>query len=136
MIGLRWLDSMSVGIASFDNDHKLVIALLGEIATAANAGSIERAVEHAAELMLVAAEHTDREERFLRAAGYPGTDTVIAAQRTNLAVIANLAEMVGKTPAEASRSAQEMAEAFVNYLLRADINYKSYVEMAGFADRD
>jgi len=136
MSGLRWLDSMSVGITSFDNDHKLVIALLGEIATAANAGAIERAVEHAVELMLVAAEHTDREERFLRAAGYPATDTVIAAQRANLAVIANLAETVGRTPAEASRLAQEMAEAFVNYLLRADINYKSFVEMAGFADRD
>ena len=136
MSRLRWLDSMSVGIASFDNDHKRAIALLGEIASAAEAGATSRAAELAAELLRLASDHTDREERFLRAAGYPATDTVIAAQRANLLVIAQLAETVTTAPAEAPRLAQDMAEAFVNYLLRADINFKSFVEAAGFAGRD
>jgi hypothetical protein len=56
---------------------------------------------------------------------------VIAAQKELLSHVAGL-----KTaePEDASAIISTMEEAFVAYLLRGDVNYKSFVEFAGLSD--
>jgi hemerythrin len=109
-------NSKSVGVAEFDNDHQAMLRLLEKIAVALKEGSQERAGALTDELLALARDHTAREEAFLRRIGFPGVEAVIAAQQDSLLRIA------------------AMQDALVAYLLRADINYKSFVEAAGLSD--
>ena len=134
-MGLCWLQSMSVGVAEFDDDHQRVILLLDEMAAALAVGDGGLAASLAAGLLALAEDHVEREEAFLRRIGYPNTDTVVAAQRESLSRLAALGRQVATAPDAGRALVTAMSEAFISYLLRADINYKSYVEAAGAADR-
>lgn len=131
---IRWLDSMSVGVAQFNDDHRRIIELLGRIAEAAERGDRMAAAGMADELLAVAADHIRREDAFLRAAEFPGADGVIDVQRRNLDNLTRLAARLRDGGAEMGVVAHDMAREFVAYLMRADINYKSYVEHAGLSD--
>lgn len=134
MNDIRWLDSMSVGIAQFDDDHRRVINLLGAIVAAAERGENGHAVELAEQLIAVATDHVRREDTFLRQAEFPGADGVIGVQKANLANLSALAATLRDNPSKACDVASAMSREFVAYLLRADINYKSFVEHMGLAD--
>lgn len=131
---IRWLDSMSVGVAEFNDDHRRIIALLGEIAIAVDRGEHDAAVGLAEQVVAVAADHIQREDAFLRQVEFPGADDVIGVQRRNLENLAALTVQLRDNPAGASVIAQNMAREFVAYLLRADINYKSFIEHTGLSD--
>lgn len=134
MNDIRWLDSMSVGVAQFNHDHRRIIELLGRIAEAAERGDRAVAASMADELIAVAADHIRREDAFLREAEFPGAAGVIDVQRKNLDNLTKLAALLRDGDAEIGAVAQDMAREFVAYLMRADINYKSYVEHAGLSD--
>ena len=124
-MGLRWLKSMSVGVVEFDNDHQHMILLMEEIAAALTAGDGQRACALADNLSVLAYDHTAREEVFLRRIGFPGLESLIAAQHDSLSRIATLTDAVREAGPDVIAS---MRDALLTYLLRADINYKSYVE--------
>jgi hemerythrin len=130
-MGLRWLNSMSVGVAEFDKDHQHMLLLLREIAAALLEGNLERARSQANKLQTLAGDHTAREEAFLRRIGFPGLEAVMAVQHESLSRIAALKNA---TPEDGSNPIASMEDAFVTYLLRGDINYKSFVEAAGVSD--
>lgn len=134
MSDFRWLDGMSVGVVEFDDDHRRMIALLREISDAVHRGETTKAVQLSNQLATLAADHIAREEAFLQRIGFPGTDTVIGAQKENLGRIAALATRLMANPQDGADIAIAMSDAFVAYLLRGDINYKSYVEMTGMSD--
>jgi len=136
MGGLRWLDSMSVGRSEFDNDHQAVIAALAAIRTAIEAGEVGEAHQLVIRLMTLADDHILREEAFLRRIGFPGIEPVIKAQKDSLSKIAALADLIQAEPGKAATVIFSLEQAFVSYLLRADINFKSYVEAAGLRDVD
>ncbi|MGE5516998.1 MAG: hypothetical protein ACM31D_14405 [Bacteroidota bacterium] len=131
---IRWLDSMSVGLAEFDDDHRRIIAALGQIAIALDRGEHDTAVGLAEQVVAVATDHIRREGVFLRQVEFPGADDVIGVQQRNLGNLAALVAQLRNNPADAGAVAQNMAREFIAYLLRADINYKSYVEHAGLSD--
>ena len=131
---LHWLDVMSVGRAEFDHDHQQIIEALSHIRGALERGDGGAAYDLAAGLLKLAGDHVDREEAFLRRIRFPAVDVVVSAQRASLS---NIADLVARIPAEPTRAAKmvtQMEMAFVNYLLRADINFKSYVDVAGLRD--
>lgn len=131
---MEWHKVMSVGVAEFDDDHKRVIVLLTEIQEALRSRKVARASELTAELMTVAAAHAEREEKFLRTSGYPGVEEVVAAQRDSLNHIAELAKMFETDTPAADDAVLEMRLNFIDYLLRADINYRTYVRSVGLSD--
>ncbi|MGE5475794.1 MAG: bacteriohemerythrin [Bacteroidales bacterium] len=134
MNDIRWLDSMSVGVAQFNDDHRRIMTLLGEIGELAEGGEIPAAIAVADQLIALATEHIEREDAFLRKVEFPGAENVIGVQRRNLANLTALAARLRDDGAHVGAIAQDMAREFVAYLLRADINYKSYVEHVGLAD--
>jgi hemerythrin-like metal-binding protein len=128
---LQWRESMSVGVAEFDRDHQHLLGLAQKLVAALTEGAQGRARELINSLLVVAADHTIREQAFLRGIGYPEVDHVAAVQREALSRIAMLNEAA---PEETSKQIDAMGGAFIAYLLRADINYKSFVEAAGLSD--
>ena len=134
-MGMCWLQSMSVGVAEFDDDHQRVILLLDEVAAALARGDGGQAASLMAGLLALAEDHVAREEAFLRRIRFPNTDTVVAAQRDSLSRLAVLGRQLAAAPEAGRAVVTAMSEAFISYLLRADINYKSHVEACGAADR-
>jgi hypothetical protein len=104
-MGLRWLSSMSVGVAEFDN-HQHMLLLLREIAAALLEGNLERARSQANKLQTLAGDHIAREEAFLRRIGFPGWEAVMAVQRESLSRIAALKDA---TPGDGSNPIASMA---------------------------
>ncbi len=134
MSNFQWLDCMSVGVVEFDTDHKHAIHMISRISAMLEQGRTRDAYNLATALLEDAQDHVEREERFLRAIGFPGVDTVIPAQKASLSNIERLADRILREPRRCQELAVEMINAFVAYLLRADINYKSYVDAAGLRD--
>lgn len=89
-MGLRWLSSMSVGVAESDKDHQHMLLLLREIAAALLEGDLERVRSLVKKLQTLAGDYTAREEAFLRRIGFPGLEVVIAVQHDSLSRIAAL----------------------------------------------
>lgn len=131
----RWLDSMSVGIAEFDDDHRRIVALLGRIAEGLERGDQTTAIGLAAELTDLVSDHIRREGAFLRRIKFPDADNVVAVQHENMARLCALADGMRTQSGDGGQIAMDMTKAFVAYLLRADINYKSFVEHMGLTDR-
>jgi hemerythrin len=90
---------MSVGVAEFDKNHQHMLLLLREIAAALLKGDRERARSQANKLQTLAADHTAREEAFLRRIGFPGLEAVMAVQHESLSRIVALKDA---TPEEGS----------------------------------
>ena len=122
---------MSVGVAEFDGDHQRMLLLLQEITAVLAAGDRAHARALTGNLLALAEDHTAREEAFLRRIGFPEVEMVIAAQQDGLSRIAALKDAM---PGEGPDLIASTEDALVAYLLRADINYKSFVEAAGCSD--
>ncbi len=126
---LAWRNSMSVGVAEFDKDHQCMLLLLQEIEAVVAAGDAAHAHALTVNLLALAGDHTSREEAFLRRIGFPGLDTWIAAKKDTLSRIAALKHAI---PGGGPDLIASMEDALITYLLRADINFKSFVEAAGY----
>lgn len=128
MAELQWLESMSVGIAEFDDAHKGFIAALHEIAAALEAGRPDEAERLGLAFFAVAQEHANRELGFLARHGYPGIDLVRKTQLTTQTRILSLLTAIQADPAAALAMIGDMQQMVVAYLLRGDINFKSFVQ--------
>jgi hemerythrin-like metal-binding protein len=128
---LQWRESMSVGVAEFDRDHQHLLGLAQKAVAALTEGAQGRARKLINSLLVLVADHTAREEAFLRRIGYPKVDHIAAVQRDALSRIAMLDET---EPEETTKQIAAIGDAFIAYLPRADINYKSFVEAAGLSD--
>jgi len=122
---------MSVGVARFDQEHRRMLFLLYEIGAALSEGRRDQAHALADRLLTVASDHVAGEEAFLRRIGFPGVEAIVTVQQGSLSRLAALKDAM---PGDARKLVAEMEDAFVTYLLRADINYKSFVEAAGASD--
>ncbi|BAE50791.1 hypothetical protein amb1987 [Paramagnetospirillum magneticum AMB-1] len=131
---MEWHEMMSVGVAEFDEDHKRVIVLLTEIHEALDLRQVGRASELAAELLKLATAHTEREEVFLRRIGFPDVELVTNPQKESLTRITELVCQFDQNTVAADDAILEMRLSFIDYLLSADINYKSYVKSKGLSD--
>jgi hemerythrin len=89
-VRLRWLNSVSAGVAEFNGDHNRMFQLLAKTAAALLEGKQERARALMGDLLAPAHDHTAREETFLRRIGFPGVENVIAVQNDGLPRIATL----------------------------------------------
>jgi hemerythrin-like metal-binding protein len=133
-VRLPWLDSMSVGILEFDADHREFIDLVNAIAVKQEERDLKGVQELGRRLKTLAVNHQRREEDFLTQIGYPNKDQLIAAQSGSLERIARLIDAMSTDPKDADLRVQDMQNALVEYLLCADINFKSFIEAAGLSD--
>ena len=68
----RWNDSMSVGVAEMDGDHRVLLGLINELHDAGeDADSFDSVSQYLDILARYAAFHLAREEAMLEAVGYP-----------------------------------------------------------------
>jgi hemerythrin-like metal-binding protein len=70
---MKWSDSMSVGVAAADADHKKLVGMVNMLFDGVQAGKGRDAVGQILDgLINYTIEHFDREERYFAQTGYPG----------------------------------------------------------------
>lgn len=128
MSKLGWLDSMSVGVDEFDDDHRNFVETLARIADELRHERPAAARLLCEVLINQTRNHCEREEAFLRSIDFPTTEAVLAVQKRSLANLRALADAIADSPTEAAKTIAGMQAALIDYLMHADINYKSFVD--------
>ncbi len=73
---IRWTEAMSVKVSSMDNDHRVLIDLINQLASAEKIGNRRIAESVLDELVNYTIDHFNREEQFLQETGYPFADLI------------------------------------------------------------
>lgn len=73
---IQWTEALSVKVPSMDSDHRVLVDLINQLASAEKIGNRRVAESVLDELLNYAIDHFDREERFLQKSGYPLSDLV------------------------------------------------------------
>ena len=73
---IQWTEALSVKVPSMNNDHRGLIGLINQLASAEKIGNRRVAESVLDELLNYAIDHFDREEQFLQKSGYPLPDLV------------------------------------------------------------
>jgi hemerythrin len=75
MAVMQWTQTMSVGIPSIDNDHKILVGMINRLDDAIKSASGEQALGSVLDALLdYTTYHFDREEALMQACGYPDTE--------------------------------------------------------------
>jgi len=130
MARVKWLDGMSVGVPAMDADHKKLFDLLNNIGEAMKADNREKAMTLCLDLHDLAIEHGKAEEALLQKIKFPDIHNVLMVQSQTIQGINELTALVesGEKPKAAVEKVANMQKTFIDYMLRGDINYKSYVQ--------
>lgn len=131
MSNLRWLNGMSVGVDQLDVDHRRYFDFLREIEIALKDGQDDLAKSLGQKFLDFVDEHGKREEGFLRKIKYPQIDHIIAGQHKMRGEAERLVEHLRASNPGSLEIINEIRKAMVDYLLRGDINFKSYVDDVG-----
>ncbi len=68
---IQWTEVLSVGVQGMDNDHRVLIDLINQLASAEKIGNRRIAESVLDELLNYAIDHFNREEQYLQQSGYP-----------------------------------------------------------------
>jgi hemerythrin len=124
----RWLEALSVGVPGLDDNHKAFFAHLAQIIAALDRQAFDEAERSCRALIALGTQHAADEAEFLRRNRYPHPDAVIAVQQAMGRQCQNLLALIVARSADARAVASETSKDLVEYLLRGDINFKSYVQ--------
>lgn len=126
-----WSDAFSVGIPEIDGDHQILFDLAGQIIEAATGeeaavvtGSVLAALSDYADY------HFEREERVMRAVGFPEEPAHTARHDRLRAKVKDMAERYRADPTAVA--ANELAAFLLNWLtshiLHEDMEYRPYTD--------
>jgi len=73
---IQWTEELSVKVRSMDNDHRVLVGLINQLASAEKIGNRRVAESVLDELLNYAIDHFEREEQFLHKSGYPFSELV------------------------------------------------------------
>ncbi len=129
-----WVDALSVGVDEFDEDHRHQLNTLGEIEEFLGLGDRAEALVRLEQLLPHVAAHQVKELALLERVGYPDTDRLREAQASDLRRLQSMKEQVasGIPVTDARDLVRNMRMGFADCLLKGDINFKPYIEAAGF----
>lgn len=75
MAKIQWTEDMSVGVASIDTDHRILLSLVTHLGDAIDRGQGQTAIGRVLDALLdYTAYHFGREEALMQACGYPDAE--------------------------------------------------------------
>ena len=99
-----WKDDYASGVASIDDDHQRFFAIANDFKAEVERGVTPEKVEAVIdELIRHAEDHFDREERYMRRAGYPGYKEHRRKHEALRDVFIGLTTIFHKEPASSAR---------------------------------
>ncbi len=138
MASIRWSEAMSVGVARLDRDHQILIGLINRIDEAGEDETTRNRVlpEVLAILIAYTVFHFEREEKVMRACGYPNMGTHHEEHRALTREVQELQRRYRRGDPDLDRG--EILTFLVGWLnhhiLLQDMDYRPYVEGSKVAD--
>ncbi|TAN57884.1 MAG: bacteriohemerythrin [Magnetospirillum sp.] len=136
-MSIVWDETLAVGDAAIDADHRRMMALIAELESAAtgtaDCGAVGRTL---AELTQLTAEHFAREEALQAAVGFPDLDAHRTSHEMLLkrldAVLAHYADGCDEVRAGIVRTlGDSLATWLVTHIANNDMDFKPYVAGKG-----
>ncbi|MDH3596538.1 MAG: bacteriohemerythrin [Rhodospirillales bacterium] len=136
---MQWTEAMSVGLEELDDDHKVLIKVINDLA--ANAGDAARrdvVRQCLLSLRRYAEFHFAREEKVMSACKYPGLDSQKNEHRD---FVKRIQEVTSRFDEDTTGSVEVVNEALLNFLkewlnhhiLIEDMAYRPHVERSAEA---
>lgn len=132
MHSLVWKDSMSVGIAQMDADHRRIADLFGRLHDALTLEDMNTACRLVGELVSEARGHFEREDAMLRRFDYPRLSTHLHEHDVAVGRLRRLQDVVRKRAGEAAlQMLEDLSAFFLNRLFVIDMDYKWFLRDRG-----
>jgi hemerythrin-like metal-binding protein len=125
-----WEPWMRMGVAELDHDHQKILTACDLFADALAIGDNRAAALLLDALIGTTAEHFVSEERILRAAGYPLTESHMRHHDEARRWLRRLADEFERGERDLGRVAGDIKRFFIETLIPEDLHYKPYVAEA------
>jgi len=129
---IKWNDWMSVGVPRFDEAHKKLIAMIGQLNDALQHGQSEQVIRGILEgLTSYCKVHFDDEEKFLEQHAYPATRE---HKQVHVAFMNKVNEVVRDYAAQNASPSQVMnllSDWLLTHILKTDKKYTEYFSSKG-----
>lgn len=137
MTKFEWAEIFELGVPEIDADHRKMFALAKRVGSAVSAGDHALCAEATAEFHDFSLAHFEREEAYLRQAGYGGIDEhaefharLLEKAKTMRRACEDLQE--GEDLADCYR---QVVAFMVDDIVRGDLQFKSFLEEQGIIVR-
>lgn len=131
MAYMQWTPSLGVGVAELDEDHKLLIRLIGSLEDAVGYAREEQAIRTVLDTLIeYTVHHFAREEKVMAASGYPDLERHRAEHRELTARVKEVQRRVhgGGASALGPEVMEFLKEWLTNHILKEDMAYRPYAE--------
>lgn len=133
MAFINWTDSLSVGVALFDNDHKKLVALANSLHDSISVGSQQSVLAPVLnELVKYTVFHFGREEGMMIQYAYPDYEKHKKEHDALVEKVQDYYEqvMAGKSSISLSLIGF-LKEWLVNHIMKSDMEYRAFFEKKG-----
>lgn len=130
MAYLEWQSNLSVGVNELDDHHKQLVALINQVYDAlAAADQQERVAKVLNDLVAYTHYHFDREEHYMRGAGYPEYNQHRQAHAALVEQVLELQSRFNRDPAsvKAMETMDFLSRWLMQHILGQDLKYKPFL---------
>ena len=131
---LVWNDAFSVGLKAFDIDHRVMILTINALYRLLAEQQREKALLTAEELLHFTQSHIEREGEFLRQIGYPEFERIRHGQTGCIKFLHDFCAAIKEGRPNILLMTEQLMDGMIDYLVDADLRFKSFVEYFGHAN--
>lgn len=127
---ITWEESLSVGVAELDLDHKKLLAIMDDFFSACYAGQGTESLDGILGRLIEYAEyHFDKEEALLEQHGYPGLDDQKNEHAKLIMQIERLEKSLRGEPASSvtNSTMKFLNNWLIDHIRNCDMRYKAYL---------
>ena len=129
---IKWNDWMSVGVPQFDEAHKKLIAMIGQLNEALQHGGSEQVIRTILEgLTAYCKVHFDDEEKFLDQHGYPASREHKQVHVAFMEKVNGVVRDFERQNASPSQVMNLLSDWLLNHILKTDKKYTEYFRAKG-----
>ncbi len=134
-----WHEKYATGVRSIDADHRRIFAIVEGLEARIKAGiNVDEVMGVAHELVLYIGEHFDREELYMRSAGYPNLPRHKAAHEDLREVVFGLGRIYDEDPASISpdKLLSFLERWLVQHIVTHDFEMAKFFRAENVVERD
>jgi hemerythrin len=135
---IQWQDSFSVGVASVDADHQVLVGLLNQLYEAREEGQTRDVVGSVVNVLIeYTVNHFQREEKLMELGGYPEIEVHKDLHRKLTAqVLSFQQQFAGGRNAAVDELFEFLKNWLIGHILMVDTRYRPWVEKVELDARD
>ena len=130
MAYLQWTSNLSVGNATLDSHHKILVDLINAVSEAKGTSGQARVNLALTELLDYTRYHFTEEERVMEAAGYPELDQHRQSHAEMVRQVADLRNrhLAGTAVLSAEHLLDYLSQWLMGHIVAKDLRFRPYVE--------